>query len=521
MADDKPDPSTPSGDYNDMHAKWEMVQVILDGVDAVKAAGKRYLPKYEKESEESWRARRDAAPWRPEFDDALRALCAKPFTKPVSLQGEQSQAVKDFAEDVDGRGHNQHVFIRDTFREGVAKGLVGVYVTYPDGEPARTRSEELAQGNMPYWVALKAETILACYTKSVNGREVVEHIRYKEDRTLRDGFGEVTQERVRVLELDEAGRPTSRVWIKGKDTNDWFPEDEPVILAGVDEIPVVLFFTGERSGNYRVKPPLIDLAHMQMELYRGHARKDEILTFAGSPMLKGTGISGLDESGKPIQVTVGPKTILLTPPNVSGSQPGDWAFIQPAAANITEIRSDLESTTEDFRRLAMQPSTPQSGTMVATGQAIDAAKAHSAIEAWAHDFQDGFEQVWVYTCQWLNEAETVEISIHTDFAVEIAGTADIDELLKMRMAGEISRETFWDELLRRGKLGPQFDPDEEKLKLEEEAPAFDPRLSVSALAEMAQLHGSDVGPGGIEAPALPVSPAGKPIVPPGGQAKAA
>jgi hypothetical protein len=60
-------------------------------------------------------------------------------------------------------------------------------------------------------------------------------------------------------------------------------------LLGVTEIPIALFFTGERTGNYRVKPPLLDMAWMQIELYRAMSRNDQILTLAGSPMLVARG----------------------------------------------------------------------------------------------------------------------------------------------------------------------------------------------------------------------------------------
>jgi hypothetical protein len=74
----------------------------------------------------------------------------------------------------------------------------------------------------------------------------------------------------------------------------------------------------------------------------------------------------------------------------------------------------------------------------------------------------------VFTAQWLGVEPTAEVSVHTDFGVDIDGGADMAELLKARMAGEISRETYWDELLRRGKLGPQFDPKEETDRLDQE-----------------------------------------------------
>ena len=44
----------------------------------------------------------------------------------------------------------------------------------------------------------------------------------------------------------------------------------------------------------------------------------------------------------------------------------------------------------------------------------------------------------------------------------------MDSLLKARVAGQLSRKTYWSELKRRGELSSSFDPDAEELALAEE-----------------------------------------------------
>lgn len=484
MAEEKPNPATESSDYQAMSHAWAMIEHIRAGAEAVRTEGTVYLPKYDGESENGYAARLASAPWRPEFTDALRSMVAKPFTSEVKLAGDPPPDIKAVSEDIDGQGNNLHVFAREVFESGVAAGLHGIYVTFPPADGVRTLADEKAAGLRPYWVSLRALDIVACYVRVVGGKTKIEHMRLREDAVVRNGFEEEVIERVRVLELDDNGQPTSCLWEKRHGEKDW--TQGPVIkLRGVTELPVVLFFTARREGHYRVRPPLIDLAEMQMEIYRAGARKEEVLTYAGSPMLKGKGMSPPPEPPEPPHgmkrwaktgaspVVVGPKTVLYAPPGLEGV-PTDWDFIQPNAANITEIREDLSDTIDDFRRLALQPTTARSGVLTATGEAIQGAKAHSAIESWANKLKDALEQALVYTCQWLKLQPNVEVFVHTDFGVDIDGGQDMAELLKARQAGEISRETYWDELRRRGKLGPQFDPEEEKQRLEQEVPAGNP-----------------------------------------------
>lgn len=469
------DPSNPSADYLAMQPDWELIGDIRAGVRAIKAKGEKYLPKYERESQNEYKRRLACTPWRPEFVDALRNLCSKPFTKEVALQGSPSQRIKDIAEDVDGKGNSLNAFSSTTFTDGVADGLTGIYVTYPDAEPAATQAEEKASGVRPYWVPIKGGDILALYTKKVGDRDVVTEIRFKECEVKADGFAEVTSERVRWIKLGTDGKPNWMLFEKkvGTDGSVTWPAIGDGALT-VSEIPISLLFTGERSGNYRVKPPLSDLANMQIEIYWALSREDEILTYAGSPMLKAVGMSPPQPTQAPVmvdgrqrlveqpasEITVGPRTILFAPAAGDGVQP-DWDFIQPNAENIKAVQGSVESKIEHFRRLALQPQTPGSGTITATSAAIDAAKAHSAVEAWANGLKDTLEQAFVFTAMWLKEDAKTEVSVHTDFGVDLESADEFSNLITMKKNGDLSQRTLWQEGQRRGILGPQFDADKE------------------------------------------------------------
>ena len=79
-------------------------------------------------------------------------------------------------------------------------------------------------------------------------------------------------------------------------------------ISGIALVPLVIWFTGERKGDHEVKPPLADLADVQIELYRALSREDEILNFAGYPMLSGNGFA------KPAEpIIVGPRSVLYAP----------------------------------------------------------------------------------------------------------------------------------------------------------------------------------------------------------------
>ncbi len=453
----EPDVATESSQYQAMSPAWTLIADIMAGAGAIRGKGKVYLPQYEDEADSEYKRRVDASPWRPEFTDALRNLASKPFSKEVSLGDTASERVKAIAEDVDGRGNNLTAFSREAFSKGIANGYHAILVDYPTMEPGATVAAERAAGARPYWMQIDARDIIALYTAMQGGKEVVTHVRIRECSVERNGYGERTVDRIRVL---EPGRWELWEAQKGADGKIvWMMIDEGLInRGGKTSVPLVLFFTGERKGEMLVKPPLHDLADLQIELYRALSRQDEVLTFAGSPMLAGSGMLPPGD-GDP-KISVGPKRILIAPPGGDGVTPG-WAFIQPDAANITEIRNHVESITDDMRRLGMQPLTQKSGAPTATGQSIEAAKAHSAVQAWALGLKDALEQAMVFTTEWMAEPAVVEIDVSTDFSVAPFAQAPLDALDKARGRKDISQRTYWDGLRRFDVLPPDFDADKE------------------------------------------------------------
>lgn len=493
MADETFNPAQESSDYCAMKDDWQQIKDIRAGARVVKAAERTYLPSYEKESDAAYKRRLRYTPWRPVFVDALRNICSKPFTKKVQVNGEapddiQGGVIDDktkrrqggFIDDVDGQGNHLHVFARDTFVNGVADGLSAILVDYPTMAPGLTLADEKAAGARPYWVRVPAIDIIALYFKVLNGRVVISHIRIKECVVERDGFDEVTKERVRIFELDETGQPMWQLWESQMDAETkkagWFLIGEGAIT--LPEIPIALFFTGERSGNYRVKPPLIDMAVMQIEIYRALSRKDEIFTYAGSPMLKATGMNppvpttvtnpdGSVADRPAPQIEVGPKVVLFGPPSMDGVQP-DWDFIQPDAANLTAVSEDVCETIKEFNTLALQPMMPDTGNITATAAAIDAAKSHSAVEAWANGLTDTLNQAMKFTMLWMGKADTVTVEVHTDFGVDVTGVEEAKVLADAQKRGVISQKTEREELVRRGILGPNFEEEEEEERLADE-----------------------------------------------------
>ena len=144
--DKKPDWKSP--DYTAMSPYWDKVGAIVEGRDAVVAAGKLYLPKFPNESDKDYEFRLLSAKFTNVYRDVVEGLAQKPFSREVTLTGDAiPERIAAIVEDIDGRGNHLHVFAAETFFNGINKSIDWILVDYTRAEGLRTVADER------YWLA--------------------------------------------------------------------------------------------------------------------------------------------------------------------------------------------------------------------------------------------------------------------------------------------------------------------------------------------------------------------------------
>jgi hypothetical protein len=183
-------------------------------------------------------------------------------------------------------------------------------------------------------------------------------------------------------------------------------------------------------------------------------------------MLTGNGITPTKE-----KVVTGPRRILFAPPTDSG-QPS-WDFIQPDAAVLQEVGNKVDRIIADMRRLGMQPMIQKAGVS-ATATAVDSAKAHTVLQAWALGLKDALEQAFVMASDYLKAADKVELRVFTDFAADPFAQAPLTALTEARKLKDISGKTYRAGLKRFDVLPADLDEDQEELDIASEAEGLQP-----------------------------------------------
>ena len=309
----------------------------------------------------------------------------------------------------------------------------------------------LARALCPYWVHVKPECLIAAYSAVVLGQEVLTHVRILEKSVERVGWEEVEVVRVRVLEPG-----TWQVWAPDEKGEEWHVESEGT--TSLDYIPLVTFYAGKRTGLMECKPPLTDLAHLNVAHWQSSSDQRNVLTVSRFPILAASGVPA-DQ-----KVNIGPNNFLTTE-----ATEGKWYYVEHTGAAIAAGQTDLSSLEDQMATYGAEYMRKKPGDETATGRALDAAEASSYLAATVRDFQDCLEQAMQFTADWLGLDNGGSVKVNADVDLSEADAAELDALLKMRAQRDISRKAFLKEMKARQVLSDDFDEDDDAEQLKEEA----------------------------------------------------
>ena len=463
MADKDPkSPATTSYAYDTMVPRWAVIETLLGGTEAMRAAGEAYLPRHEEETDVGYAARLTCSTLLNITEQTLDTLSAKPFCEPVKTEDVPPEMEDPILDNVDLQGNNLDVFARAWFKEGLAKALCHVLVDMPrpaprlDGQP-RTLADDRSEGVRPYWVLIKPEHVLFARAEVIDGKEVLKHVRILECYSEQDGFAEVHKRRIRVL---EPGTVTTYIPKPRQNTSqkeEWVQEE--VWETGLDYIPMVTFYS-HREDFMVGKPPLLDLAHLNVAHWQSTADQRHILKVARFPILACSGSESEDSN-----ITIGPNKVMY----VSDPQ-GKFYYVEHQGNAIEAGRKDLEDLERQMAGYGAEFLESKPGNPTATAKAIDSAESSSSLAAMVGVFEDALTQALDFTADWMKLADGGEVELVKDFSLEEADAPGLDALDKARTRRDISRVAYLRGLISRGVLPEDFDLDEDLEEIQGEAP---------------------------------------------------
>jgi hypothetical protein len=450
------DPSIHSEAYATMLPRWDMINAVLGGTEAMREAGEVYMPRHQEETATGYMDRLQSATLLNITEHTLETLVGKPFSSPITVHDDMPENVKELLSDVDLQGNRIDVVARQWFRWGLAKAFCHMLVDFPvKPEDMKTLKDEERTKMRPYWVLIQPECLLAARSEMVNGVETLVHARILETYKAIDGFDEVVKQRIRVFEPGTVAVHEPKE-VKGKTV--W--QQTGLWSTGLSVIPLVTWYSA-KDGLTLGKPPLLDLAYRNITHWQSSSDQRHILTVARFPILACSG-AGADAD----DITIGPNKVLYT-----RDANGKYYYVEHQGKAIEAGRTDLQDLESQMASYGAQFLKKRPGTETATAAAIDSAEATSQLQAWVQTFGDALAQALYLTARWLSKdaqtGGTVEFGEWSETEESVSNPLAI--LQEARKNKDLSREAFVAALKEHDILPEDFDAEDDLTSLSDEA----------------------------------------------------
>lgn len=449
-------------------------RTLMGGTEAMRSAGRAYAPQHPAESDGSYNTRISTTVLFGAFSQTVGKQAGKMFAKPVVLV-DADPLMEEFANDVDGEGRSITAFLNDEAKEGFVDGISYLLVDFPTIAEGSTQADVNLLGARPYWVLVRACQVKGVKSQNIGGQQVPTQFRFVE--TVEEDIDEFTTqsiEQIRVLDIGGFYRVYRKV------VDDDGDEDWRVVTEGRAswvEIPVIPIYVN-RTGFFEGKPPLRELAELNAEHWASSSEQRRALSFLRFAML--ALIGAVASKSNPVTVEIGPDKVINLPAG------GDAKYIEHNGQGIKAGADDLSAIEQRMQSVGMEIRVENAGEVTATASAIDSAESNAALKAVAKGIEAAAQQAMRITGEFLRTTQVGTVKVYDEFAENVIGVPL--DFVNLYNAGVLSRETTWDELVRRHFLDDDFDPKLEAERLAQES------------EQMAALQGSPLDLNGGQQP---------------------
>ena len=419
----------PNSVWRNQEPHWILIEDLMQGTYGMRKKHRRYLPQEPRELDESYDNRLARSVCPPYYQRLERMLAGMLTRKPVRLT-DTADIIQEQLFDVDLQGNDLNVWTYETTRKMVRYGHVGVLVDAPKAE----------YEGRPYWCTYTPREILGW---RYEGSELVQ-LRLMEKVVLPDGeYGEKTAEQVRVLTPGEY-----KIYQKQKNTNFELIDEGTTSL---DKIPFSVAYAN-RLNIMESRPPLEDIAELNLKTYQVQSDLDNQLHISAVPMLAFFGFPSAAE-----EVSAGPGEAIAFPAD------GRAEYIEPKGTSFDHQFKRLEQIAGQINELGLSAVLGQKlSAETAEAKRLDRSQGDSTMMVIAQNMQDMIDNSLQFHAQYLGNTTAAGSSyVNRDFLGARLDPQEVGSLLQLYTAGTITQETLLNQLSLGEILGDEFDVDAE------------------------------------------------------------
>lgn len=451
---DKPTVETRSPAIAELEHKRTLIRAIMQGSEALR--NKTYLLQYQGESDTDYKVRCKRSYLDNFVDLAINKATSKIFAKEIKTENLPAETEK-LLENIDRQGRALDPFMMDVANMAFQDGISYVMADMPRTDGVVTLADEKALGVRPYAIHIKPCCVLEILTEMIDGVETITRLRVME--CLQQpidgewGYTEIQQVRVwhRSVVQNDKGENTVLIhWETFRETEtagkkEWTQFDKGATTF--KRIYLVPFYTN-RTGFMLGAPPFQNIAESTLEHFQLKSDYQAALEMCNFGMYWATGVP--DE----FAMKVGPRQSL-----VSSSPEAKFGVMETTGAAVTLSLEAIKAVESRVESAGVNLRVENAGNVTATAAAIDSEDTDAGLKAIAEGFGDSCELLFQYFAEMTNgdTANAGECDFNTDFGKAKGTPQGLTSLDKARALGDISKEAYLHELVRRGELDEAFD----------------------------------------------------------------
>ena len=439
----------------DMMKGWEIMKAVTEGTDYLRTNSETFLPLEPREDYDAYLARVNRAVFSPFTQRLIRAATGLVLRKPITLTGDPYWT-EMFKMDVDGRKSDLDEYARRLLMCSLTYGQSHILVDYPAPSGAVSLAEERQQNRRPYWIEVDPNNLYGWRLDRESNYGNLIQVRIGEKAVLPDGqFGEKVFDQVRVIEpgsyrvfrkkeqieemYDVSDGSSAGSFEAGSADKDYKQVEFGSFSLG--EIPLVTIYSG-KTDNLVSKPPLLDIAYLNLAHFQRQADLIHSLHVASQPMLV---MEGYDDQTKDLAISVN---------YAMATQPGNKIYyVEPASsafdAQSAEIKElQMQMATLGISTLSQQKFVAES----ADARRLDRVDTNSMLAMVSMELEQKLQKAFNLSAEYVG-IEPPEVKISRDFDIERLIGQDITALTSLFDQQVIDREEFRD-ILVQGEVLP-------------------------------------------------------------------
>lgn len=275
-------PTSPNLLYRVMFKRWEKICYLRGNTEAMREAGRKYLPQEPGEKDKNYEKRLKRSTLYGVYNKTVKFTTDLPFLTPPIYEGIPDE-LKYLIQDADGQGSSLSTFAKSVLNDLIDFGVAYIYVDFPENPEGLSFYDTQKKGMKPYFVRVSPLNLIGWDLKRVANRTVITKLRIFEENVVEaKDYSPFTQCTVKIITPD-----TVRTLTKGSEDKDYVQvgDDNPNGFSG---IPLVPLYANKKYEFYGT-PVFEELADLNIKHWYKWSDLDNVEHVACVPFLLGTG----------------------------------------------------------------------------------------------------------------------------------------------------------------------------------------------------------------------------------------